>query len=262
MQSLRTPAIILVILGLIAAVAWLSMKFEEPVRPLIVYAAPAVRVPLERIAGDYEAETGRKVEMRFGPSETILTQVGMTSPAAPADLFLPADSSYVETARDRRLVSEAFPIATMKVVVLTAPGNPKRIARWNDLLRDGMKVALPNPGAAVGKVARDHLTKTGKWNALAANVVDTGTVTEAANAAKLGAVDAAIVWDAVAGGYKDQTVLKLPEFEGASARVDLAILKQSSDPVWAKRLADFIIGEKGIQRFREAGFDVVERNTP
>jgi molybdate transport system substrate-binding protein len=248
----------LVCLALVAAVVWMILKPVNPsgVRSLIVYAAPAVRVPLERIAADYEAETGRKVELRFGPSETILTQAGMVNPAAPGDLFFPADSSYVDAARDRGMVAEAFPIATMRVVVLTAPGNPKKITEWNDLLRQGVKVAVPNPGAAVGKVARNHLTKTGKWNALSLRVVDTGTVTEAANSAKLGAVDAAIVWDAVAGGYKDQTVLKLPEFDGVTARVDLAILKQSAVPAEAKRLAEFIVGEKGIQRFREAGFNV------
>jgi molybdate transport system substrate-binding protein len=240
-------------------VAGCSKSRDAGPRSLIVYAAPAVRVPLERIAEDYEAETGRRVELRFGPSETILTQAGMANPAAPADLFLPADSSYVEAARNRGMITDAFPIATMGIVVLTAPGNPKKIATWNDLLRGGMKVAVPNAGAAVGKVARDHLAKIGKWDALVPRVVDTGTVTEAANAAKLGAVDAAVVWDAVALGYAGQTPLALPEFEGVAARVDLAILKQSADPAAARALADFIAGEKGIRRFRDAGYRVVER---
>jgi ABC-type molybdate transport system substrate-binding protein len=60
----------------------------------------------------------------------------------------------------------------------------------------------------------------------------------------------------VAGGYAGQAVLKLPEFDGVTARVDLAILKQSSNSTEARKLADFIAGERGIRRFREAGFNV------
>ena len=48
-----------------------------------------------------------------------------------------------------------------------------------------------------------------RWAALEPHVIEAGTVTEAANAAKAGGVDAAIVWDAVASRYADQAVLRL-----------------------------------------------------
>ena len=263
MAHMKRPRYILIFIALLAfaAAALFTLKFgEKPgVRPLIVYAAPAVRMPLERIAKDYEAATGRAVELRFGPSETILTQAAMVNPSAPVDLFFPADSSYVEAAKERGMIGESFPVASMSIVVLTASGNPKGIANWNDLLNDGVKVAVPNSGAAAGKVARNHLAATGKWDALAPRAIETFTVTEAANAAKLGSVDAAIVWDAVALGYAGQTILKLPEFEGVSARVEVATLKQSSDPAEAKKLAEFIAGEPGMQRFREAGYPGVAK---
>ena len=256
MKRFRFFPIYIALLAITAIAVLFGLKFAEKpgVRPLIVYAAPAVRVPLERIAKDYGTATGRAVELRFGPSETILTQAAMVNPSAPADLFFPADSSYVEAAGERGLIAESFPVASMSIVVLTAAGNPKGLANWNDLLNDGVKVAVPNSGAAAGKVARNHLAATGKWDALAPRAIETFTVTEAANAAKLGSVDAAIVWDAVALGYAGQTILELPEFAGVSARVDVATLKQSSDPAGAKMLAEFIAGEQGTQRFREAGY--------
>jgi molybdenum ABC transporter molybdate-binding protein len=230
-------------------------------RPLVVYVAPAVRVPIETIAQQYEAETGRPVELRFGPSEDILTKAGMVNPSDPADLLLPADESYVRTARARGLVADQFPIATMRAVVLAARGNPKGIAAWPDLLRDGVRVAVPSPAAAAGKVSRDHLAATGKWAALAPHVVDTGTVTEAANAAKVGSADAAVVWDAVAGGagYAGQTILPLPELAGATARVEVAVLNQSADPDAARHFARYLADpEHGLKVFRTAGFTVIE----
>ncbi len=257
-----TAVVSLVVLALVGAGLWWherQSRSSSDAHPLVVYAAPAVRVPLETIARDYEAETGRRVEMRFGPSEDILTKAGMANPADPADVFLPADDSYVRLARERDLVGAGVPIATMRVVVLTARGNPKRLAAWADLLRDGVCVAVPNPGAAVGKVAREHLAAKGKWTALARRAVDTGTVTEAANAAKVGSVDAAVVWDAVTVNYKDQTVLDLPEFAGATGRVEVAVLTQSAQPDEAQRLVRFLTApDRGLATFRAAGFAVID----
>lgn len=249
----------LVAFGLAAGGLWWREHGGEATdRPLVVYAAPAVRVPLEATARQFEAETGRRVELRYGPSEDVLTKVGMVNPADPADVFLPADESYVRLAHGRGLVAEQFPLATMRAVVLLAPGNPKGIAAWSGLLRDGVKVAVPNPGAAVGKVVRDHLAATGNWLALRPRAIDTGTVTEAANAAKLGSVDAAIVWDAVAAGYSGQTALVLPELAGATARVEVAVLKQSADPDAAREFVHYLTAaDRGLRHFRAAGFAVI-----
>jgi molybdenum ABC transporter molybdate-binding protein len=228
-------------------------------RPLVVYAAAAVRVPLERVARDFEAETGRRVELRFGASEDILTKAGLVNPADPADLFLPADDSYVRAAANRGLVGERFPFAAMKAVVLLAPGNPKGLAAWPDLLRDGVRVAVANPAAAVGKLTRDHLAATGRWAALASRVIDTGTVTEAANAAKVGSVDAAVVWDAVAANYPGQVVLHLPELAGVTARLEVAVLNQSADADADRRFARYLADPAhGLPTFRAAGFTVLD----
>lgn len=252
----------LVVLALLAVGLWWREHQHRPgplARPLIVYVAPTSRLPMEAIAADYERDTGHRVELRFGPSEDILTKVRFPAPGEPADLFIPADDSYVRQARGLGLAAESLPLARVRAVVLLAKGNPKNLAAWVDLLRDGVKVAVPNPGAAVGKLTRDHLLTTRRWTALEPRVVDTGTVTEAANAAKLGSVDAALVWDAVAGGpaYSEQIVLTLPELEGVTGRVEVAVLTQSRDPNAAHAFARYIADpDRGLVHFRAFGFRV------
>jgi molybdate transport system substrate-binding protein len=234
-------------------------------RPLILYAAPTSRLPLEAIVADYERETGQCVELRFGPSEDVLTKVRFASPTEPADLFLPADDSYVKQAREWGLISETIPVAHIQGVLLTAKDNPKGIATWSDLLKDGVRVAVPNPGAAVGKLTREHLNRTGRWAVLRPHVIDTGTVTDAANAAKSGGVDAAIVWDAVANGpgYRQQTILAIPELAEVIGRVELAVLNQSRDPEAARRFARYVVApEGGLKHFREYKFQVVANAEP
>ncbi|MDY3563431.1 molybdate ABC transporter substrate-binding protein [Gemmata sp. JC673] len=235
---------------------------NAPTQPLIVYAAPTSRLPLEVIAADYGRETGRQVELRIGPSEDILTKVRLPAPGEPADLFIPADDSYIRQARELGLVTESARIAHMRAVVLLTKDNPKNLAEWADLLRDGVKVAVPNPGAAVGKLTREHLAETGRWAALAPRAVDTGSVTEAANAARLGSADAAVVWDAVAAApaYRGQRVLALPELAPVTGRVEVALLSQSRDPEAARALMSHITDpNRGLVRFREFGFQVEEQ---
>jgi molybdate transport system substrate-binding protein len=249
---------LLALVGLVAALGWRERAATDE-RPLIVYAAPTGRPPLEVIRLTYERETGRPVEIRYEPSEVLLEKVRLPHPTEPADLFIPADDSYIRQARDAGLVGESLPIARIRGVLLTPKGNPKGIAVWNDLLKDGVRVAVPNTSAAAGKVARDHLVRAGLWSALEPHVVGTLTVTDAALMAKGGGVDAAIVWDAVAksAAYRDQPALRLPELDGVTGRVEVAVLKQSRDPTAARRFAAYIAAtDRGLEHFRASGFVV------
>ena len=254
---------LVVLAALLVALWWRERhdRVEPRERPLIVYAAPASRLPLEELRAAYEQETGRFVDIRFEPSEVLLEKVRLSHPTDPADVFIPADDSYVKRAREEGRVAESLPVARMRAVLLTAKRNPKRIARWDDLLKDKVHVAVPNPSAAVGKLARDHLIRTGKWTDLQPHVVGALSVTDAANAARAGGVDAAIVWDAVANApsYAGQTVLALPELAGVTGRVEAAVLKQSRDPAAARRFACFVAAsDRGVTHFRAAKFVVEE----
>lgn len=257
---------LVVLVGLGVALWWRERPTETATseRPLIVYAAPTSRLPLEEIVAEYAREIGRRVELRFGPSEDILTKVRLPSPTEPADLFIPADDSYIHHARELGLITESMPIARVRAILLTSRGNPKGIAAWRDLLKDDVRVAVPNPGAAVGKLARDHLTRTGRWAALQPHVVDAGSVTDAANAAKAGGVDAAIVWDAVAtgAGYAEQSILTVPELDGVTGRIEVAVLNQSRDPAAARRFAQYITAtDRGLSHYRKHEFQVEESAT-
>lgn len=246
----------------LVAALWWREKYEraEPLDPpLIVYAAPAVRLPLEAVRDAFERETGRFVDVRYEPSEVLLEKVRLSHPTEPGDVFIPADDSYVKRAREEGLIAESLPVARMRAVLLTARGNPKGIAKWDDLLAPGVRVAVPNPSAAVGKLARDHLARTGKWNDLQPNAVGALSVTDAANAARAGGVDAAIVWDAVANGpnYAGQAVLPLRELAAVTGSVETAVLTQSRDLAAARRFACYVAAtDRGLAHFRAAGFAV------
>ena len=64
---------------------------------------------------EFESKTGIKVELRFGPSEALLSSLKTTKIG---DLFIPADHSYVEQAREAGLVEQSFELAGMTGVAI------------------------------------------------------------------------------------------------------------------------------------------------
>ena len=251
---------------LFAALVGALAREARPGPRLVVYAAASLRPTMDAVADDYRARTGHRVELHFGASEDILTQVKLTAASHPADLFMPADDSYVRKAEAAGLTADVVPLARMRAVVLTAKGNPKGIAAWADLTAPGVRVALAEPdAAAIGLLTREYLRSVGRWTELNNRIaVKTGNVTESANAAKLGTVDAAVVWDAVAASsaYHDQQVVRLPELDGVVARVSAAVLRHSADPEAAAAFARYLAAEDGGRpHFRRAGF-VVEGAAP
>ena len=255
---LFTAMISLLLLGGLIALVYRETQSNQLAKPLVVYCAAALKPAMQAVAAEYDRETGTSVEFRFGNSEQILAQASI---GGEGDLFLPADSSYVRAARASGVATESFPLARMRAVVLVRAGNPRGLARFDDLLQKELRLGQANPdAAAIGKVTRDHLQKSGRWDRLHANtLVYHTTVTDAANAVLVGANDAAIVWDAVAANYPSLTVVRLKELDGAIGTVEIAVLMSATDPDAAKRFVQFVrAAEHGQKAFRAAGFTDLE----
>ena len=161
---------------------------------LVVYCAAGLKPVVEAVAKDYEREQKTSVQLQYGGSGTLLSNLRV---AQRGDVFIPADTSFIDLGNSNRLLAEVLPLARMSAVITVAKGNPKNIRSIRDLLRDGVRVSLGNPDSvAIGTVARAALTRSGDWAALSARaLVFKPTVNDVANDVKLGAVDAGIVWN-------------------------------------------------------------------
>jgi molybdenum ABC transporter molybdate-binding protein len=226
--------------------------------PLIVYCAASNKSVIEAIRADYEARYKVPLQIQYGPSQTLLAQAEVSNSG---DLYLPADDSYIAMARERKLVTDEFPLATMQAVVAVAKGNPKKIERLADLLRDDVRVAQASPeGAAVGKLTKETLTASGNWDALhERTAVYKTTVNEVASDVKVGAIDAGIVFDAVLHDYETLEAVAIPELTAAQAHVGVAVLKCTRQPKQALHFARYLSSrDEGLRRYREFGFQPVE----
>jgi ABC-type molybdate transport system substrate-binding protein len=95
------------VLGLVAMFHVESGR-DKGSQPLLVHCAASLKAAVTAIATEYERETGRRVELSFGGSQTLLTNI---TNSKRGDLFLPADDTYIAAAREKGLIDAIFPLA-------------------------------------------------------------------------------------------------------------------------------------------------------
>jgi molybdate transport system substrate-binding protein len=231
---------------------------RDPVSPrnqanrLLVHCAASLKTPMEKVAADYLRDTKVAVELSFGGSQTLLANIAISKRG---DLYVPADDSYIAFAREKNLITESLPLAEQTAVLAVPKGNPKRIASLTDFANSSLTLSQANPeAAAIGKLVRAHLGTL--WSALSnRTVVFKPTVIDAANDVKLGAVDAAIVWDSMQQQYPDLEFIRAPELAGVKAKVAVAVLKCSERPEAAQQFARYVAArDKGLKHFEQSGF--------
>ncbi len=199
--------------------------------------------------------------MQYGGSNTLLSQLEVSRVG---DLFLAADDSYIQLARDKGLIAEVIPLASMQPVMVIRQGAGKAFTSLDDLLRPGVRIACGNPdAAAIGRTTRKLLEQSGHWQALEQQIIAAGvfkpTVNEVANDVKLGSVDVGIVWDTTAAQYPELAAIHVPELDAGQATVDVAVLQSAKDPTAALHFARYVGAcDRGLQAFAAKQYRVVE----
>lgn len=219
-----------------------------------LFCAASNQTVMEDIRRAYEAETGRKVRIQYGASQTLLSQLAVSGTG---DLFLPADDSYLTMAREKQLVNEMLKVASMRCVLAVRKGNPKHINELSDVFADDIRFVQASPdAAAVGRLTKNVTTQLGVWDKLdTATDAYRTTVTEVANDLAVNAADAGIVYDVVLYGYPDLEIVEVPEFSDAVSQVAIGIVSSSKQPADALHFARYIAAEdRGLQHYRRHGF--------
>jgi molybdenum ABC transporter molybdate-binding protein len=248
---------------LVGLLLWPSRDVPQAQEPVVIYCAAGIKPAVEAIAKEYEQKYGVEVRPDYGGSQSLLSRLSESGPdSGAADLFLPADEEYIRIGREKKLLAETIPLAHMHPVLAVAVGNPKKIASVDDLLRPEIRLAQANPDvAAIGKVTRDALRKSGQWEALNRRVsVSETTVNAVGNAVQLGTVDAGLVWDATVRQMSGLEAVEMrPQFDGISSEVSVAVLRGSRHPTAALRFARYLAAhDRGLPLFTKNGFDVVD----
>lgn len=259
---MNRPLLFLVISLVVVVALVLSMRDAGTVNdtgapPIQLLCAASNRAVVEKIRADFEKETGLRVEVEYGPSQTLLSTISVSGRG---DLYLPADDSYLSMAREQGIVEETLPLANMQLVLCVPKGNPLGIKSFDDLMQEKIRLVQAEPdAAAVGKLTRELLTASGQWDQLKAHTTALrATVTEVASDVKLGAADAGIVYDAVLHSFPELEAVRIPELVQGVSQVGVGVIKSSPQSVRALKFARYLAAkDRGQVTYAEFGFSPI-----
>jgi len=221
------------------------------VEALLVYAGAASKPPTEDAVKLYEQKTGTKVELVFGGSGYVLSQMKL---ARQGDIYFPGSSDYMEKAKRD---GHVFP-GTEKVIVYLVSainvqkGNPHNIRTLSDLTRPGIKVAIANPeGVCVGAYAVEIIEKAftpAEKSVFRKNLVNyTESCEKTATAISLRMADAVIGWR-VFEDWDPSRIETVPLPKDQIVRIGyipIAVSAFTRDRAAAQRFIDFLTGPEG-----------------
>jgi molybdate transport system substrate-binding protein len=132
---------------------------------LLVFAAASLKGALDEVAESYRQSTGTRVAVSYAASSALARQIER---GAPADLFISADTDWMDYLAERGLVAQRDDLWSNEIVVIApaaaaAPFGPGRHGAWSERLGAG-RLAMADPAAVpAGKYARAALETLGVW---------------------------------------------------------------------------------------------------
>jgi molybdate transport system substrate-binding protein len=224
---------------------------------LLIFAGAASKPPTEEAAKAFEKKTGVKVNIAFGGSGFVLSQMEL---GKKGDIYFPGSSDYMEIAKKKGLV---FP-ETEKYVVYLVPainvqkGNPKNIRSLHDLTKPGLRVAIAHPkGVCVGLYAVEIVEKNftpEQKSAFKKNLVTyMESCEKTATAVSFKAVDAVIGWE-VFRYWDPKRIETIPLKKQEIVRIGyipIAVSRFTANRPLAQKFIDFILSSEGRAFFKK-----------
>lgn len=250
----RTPALILMMLAVVAGCSGGRDDRADAREPLRIAAATDLRLALPELLATYGDRDGPVAPPTFGASGDLAEQI---RGGAPFDLFLSADMTLPEVLEAEGGVEPGSVVAyTRGSLVLAVHADAAvSVATLADLARPEIrKIAVADPNVApYGRAARDALENAGLWGLLQPRIVPAGSVAQAFLHVEEGNADAALVSRSLVAGAKSRIVeidpaLYPPRVQG------LGVVARSPRKDRARRFVAFLLGEDGRRVLAGHGF--------
>jgi molybdate transport system substrate-binding protein len=171
---------------------------------------------------------------------------------------MPGDKHYIEQAVHANMILSQRSVCYWVPTILVQKGNPKKIRQLDDLLKPGVKLGLGDPEAcAIGRTSKQILEKNNiAWEDIEENLAfQSLTVNELGMQIQAQALDAVIVWDAMARYYSEYgDEIPIPPEQNIISTIDIGVLKFTKHHELAEKFVDFVTSEKGRRIFQKYNY--------
>lgn len=233
----------------------------EP-QPLLLFAAASLKNTLDDIDATWQRDTGKSVTASYAASSTLAKQI---ENGAPADLFISADTEWMDYLEQRKLLKPGsrgdllgntlvlIAPAKSDVALTIAPGFALTAA-----LGDG-RLAMADPASVpAGKYGKAALEKLGVWSSVANRIAAAENVRAALLLVARGEAPLGIVYAtdaAVEPGVR--VVAAFPPDSHPPIVYPIALMAASQNPN-APTLLAYLHGQAARAQFHKAGFTTLD----
>lgn len=233
-----------------------SKEFGQA-KEMLVYCGAGIRPPVAELAETFGRENNVNMVTNYAGSETLLSTIRLVRRG---DIYMPGDKHYVEQAADEGMVYSHRSVCYFVPTILVQKGNPKNIHGLDDLLSTGVKLGLGDAKAcAIGRKTKKIFTKNNiAWADVEKNLkFQSLTVNELGMQIQTEALDAVIVWDAIARYYEGHgQQVPIPVKENVISTVDIAVLKFTKERELAEKFVEFVASKRGRDIFIKHNYTV------
>lgn len=257
---MKTKKILVIALAMIMALCtFTACGSDEPAdlsdQTLAVFSGAGLAEPVQEIADTFKEQTGCEVEIIFGPTGQLITQIQTTESG---DVLIAGAVDELAAMNEDEITDQVEMVKHIPVVAVQKD-NPKGIESVKDLGAEGMTVMLPDPETTpIGKIAVKAFEDNGIIDTvdIAAN---TTTAPLAVTALAEGNADAAVIWKENGAKNDKITVLELPEMEKYIKVVPAVSLSYSTNEEARIAFIEFMTSEEGMAIWAKYGYETVEK---
>ena len=224
---------------------------------LTVFGAASLTNVLQDLGDAFTKETSITVNFSFAASATLARQI---ENGAPADIFMSADSDWMNYLQDRHLIQESTRhdiVGNRLVLIAPADSTVQLKIGPNFALAAALgqgRLATGDPAAVpVGRYAQSALTKLGVWKDVEDRIVRADSVRAALTFVDRGEAPLGIVYETDALVDKKVRVIDVFPADSHQPIVYPLALTRVAQPGAAK-FAAFIASPAAAQMFKSYGF--------
>lgn len=229
---------------------------QEPVE-LMISAASSLTDVLTEMKTIFEEEYKNvKITMNFGGSGKLALQIEQ---GAPVDLFLSADSEWMDQLEQKSLVLPKTRVnfARNSIVLVGQKNKESEITSIEDINEQDFDfIAIGEPESVpVGKYTKEVLQELGKWDSLQSKLVLAKDVRQVLAYVESGNADVGFVYSTDAYISDQITILDKADSSLHSPIIYPAgVMTDSMHQTEAKQFIDFLQSEKGQRILEKYGF--------
>lgn len=226
----------------------------KPAEPLRVAAAADLAHAFTEITPAFSAQAPCDLKLTSGSTGLLARQI---TQGAPFDLFLAANTSYVEQVVKAGACdgATAHRYARGRLVIWAKGEGGAQLTLASLAEPRFQHIAIANPEhAPYGVAAREALTRAGVWARVSDHLVYGENVQQTLELAQTGNADAAIVGLSLAIGAKGGSWALLDEAGYTPIDQSLVVCKHGTNAAAAQKLADFLAAPAGRAILRRYGF--------